>query len=139
MSTATQVRDELHTAIKSTLDSVGVTGEYGIASVTRPNAPSALVDFRHATGSQTSIGGGGEVGGTARYTRLGILSVRLRFDADQHHPEIDPIADAVAICLERFRSSLGTIIRNVSRVDVGLLDGWKTVDVIADVEYDEFH
>lgn len=144
ITSITQARDEMIEMAVAALEAstyAGITKKFeDVATVepsTAPNAqgkadPWVCIDVQHTGGGQTSL-----AKPKARYTRMGLLRVRVYTPRGDGMSTGDEIAQIVLDAYEGQSSPGGVWFRNAQLRESGSDGIWTRTDVLVDFQYSE--
>lgn len=133
-ATVEQARDEMIKLVDDALGSTitlydGFKGEKPTTQV-----PYARITVRHNDGGQSTIS---RLAGKSRYERVGTLYVNLFAPPADGLRAIDPLTKTVLDAIEGKTTPRGIWFTKVRVRELGVVEGWYQVNVLANFSYDE--
>lgn len=136
-ATYEQAIDDIFTMFKTAWDTTGYIVIYENTTPSeKPSigTPYAKVFIRHTGGFQATLTGGI---GTARYARLGVMTVQIFTPLGEGLSEGASLAKVLADAYEGAASPRAVWFRNVRLMEVGPTAEWFQHNFLVDFEYDE--
>lgn len=134
-ATVEQARDQMLSLIKAVWPS-GETLVYDGFKEEKPTAQEVWgrVSVRHNSGGQCTIS---KIGGKSRYERTGTLYINLFAPPGDGLRALDPLTKTVLDAIEGKTTSGGVWFTKTRVREMGIVEGWYQVNVLANFSYEE--
>jgi hypothetical protein len=135
-ATITEARDQILALFKAAWDTTGYTAIYDDRPGSTPDTtdPWARATVRHNTGRQATLA---DATGARRYDRLGLATFQVFTPVGDGVKLADELSQLLVDAYEGKSTAGGIWFFNVRANEIGVADGWRQTNVIAEFRYQQ--